>query len=186
MQSFRIFATVAFMLWIMVDGMAVFRYKSAVAENRDRFSLVVLMIGNMAGWWSSIGFAFSPIGRLHSVLLQEVGLLIMVAGIVLRSTAIAQLGRFHTPNVAIRSDHQLKQDGLYRYVRHPSYLGALIAFVGFSLALGNWVSILITMTIMPCIYLYRIHEEDAALVSAFGAPYREYCLRTKRLIPWLY
>lgn len=53
---------------------------------------------------------------------------------------------------------------MYRHVRHPSYLGALIAFLGFSLASGNWLSMVVIMGITPCLYLYRIHEEDAALL----------------------
>jgi len=71
-------------------------------------------------------------------------------------------------------------------VRHPSYLGALIAFLGFSVALGNWLSVLTMMAIIPWLYLYRIREEDAVLLAAFGDEYRDYCRRTKRLIPGLY
>lgn len=186
MPLLRDAAVVAFFLWLVVDGVLVFRLKTGAAENRDRFSLRVLMIGNMLTWWTSIGLAFGPIGNFHAVAVQVVGLIVMAIGIAVRSTAIAQLGRFHTPNVAIRSDHQLKQDGLYRLVRHPSYLGALIAFLGFSLALGNWLSVAVTMGVLPALYLYRIHEEDAALLAAFGEAYRDYRRRTKRLIPWLY
>lgn len=186
MAILRDTALAVFFLWLLIDGLAVFRYKTGAAENRDRFSLKVIMAGNMLCWWIAIGLAFGTLGAMHSIVVQTAGLVVMAIGIVLRFTAIAQLGRFHTPNVAIRADHQLKETGLYRYVRHPSYLGALIAFLGFSLALGNWLSVLVTMTITPCIYLYRIHEEDAALLAAFGDPYRAYCQRTKRLIPWVY
>ena len=186
MTILRDVAIAIFFLWIFVDGVVVFRHKTGAAENRDRFSLTVLMVGNLVAWWISIGLAFGTRAAMHSVAVQIAGLVVMAIGIIVRSTAIAQLGRFHTPNVAVRTDHQLKQTGLYRYVRHPSYLGALIAFLGFSLALGNWLSLVVSMSIMPCIYLYRIHEEDAALLSAFGDSYREYCLHTKRLIPWLY
>lgn len=179
-------AITVFFLWIFVDAVVVFRHKTDKVENRDHFSLTLLMIGGPLAWSISIGLAFSTIGTIHWVALQIAGLIVMGIGIVVRSTAIIQLGRFHTPNVAVRSDHQLKQTGLYRYVRHPSYLGALIAFFGFGFALGNWLSVLVMMAIMPCIYLYRIHEEDAALLAELGEAYRQYCLRTKRLIPWLY
>lgn len=179
-------AITVFFLWIFIDGVVVFRHKTGESENRDRFSLKVVMMGNMLAWSLSIFLAFSSYGALHSPALQIAGLVLLVAGIMLRSTAIAQLGRFHSPNVAILADHQLIESGLYRYVRHPSYLGALIAFLGFSLGLGNWLSIVVINGILPLVYLYRIHEEDAALLSAFGESYRAYCQRTKRLIPWLY
>jgi len=186
MMQIRFLAIAVLMLWIFIDGFVVFRYKTGEAENRDRFSLKIVMTGNLLALWTGIGLAFSPYGTLYSIPMQLLGLSLMLFGIILRSTAIAQLGRFHSPNVAIHADHRLIETGLYRYVRHPSYLGGLIAFLGFSFALANWLSILVMMTILPCVYLYRIHEEDNALLLAFGDSYRSYCQRTKRLIPWLY
>jgi protein-S-isoprenylcysteine O-methyltransferase len=185
-MNLRDVAITVFFLWIFIDAIVVFRHKTDKVENRDHFSLKLLMIGGPLAWSISIALAFSTNGTIHWVALQTAGLVVMGIGITVRSTAIIQLGRFHTPNVAVRSDHQLKQTGLYRYVRHPSYLGALIAFLGFGFALGNWLSVVVMMLITPCIYLYRIHEEDTALSAELGEPYRQYCLRTKRLIPWLY
>ena len=186
MTILRDVALAVFFLWLFVDAVVVFRHKTGKVENRDRFSMMLLMIGGPLVWLISISLAYSTIGALPWVVLQVAGLVVMGIGIVVRSTAIVQLGHFHTPNVAVRKDHKLKESGLYRHVRHPSYLGALIAFLGFSLALGNWLSMVVIMGITPCLYLYRIHEEDAALLAAFGDEYRAYCLRTKRLIPWLY
>ena len=179
-------AIILFFLWLFVDAIVVFRHKTDKVENRDHFSLTLLMIGGPLAWSISIALAFSDMGTIQWTALQIAGLVVMGIGIAVRSTAIIQLGRFHTPNVAVRSDHQLKQTGLYRYVRHPSYLGALIAFLGFGFALGNWLSVVVMMAITPCIYLYRIHEEDAALSAELGEAYRQYCVRTKRLIPWVY
>ncbi len=186
MTILRNIAIAVFFLWIFIDSMMVFRHATGAAENRDRFSLKVLMVGSLLALWIGIGLAFGTVGAMHSAAVQGAGLAVMGIGIAVRSTAIAQLGRFHTPNVAVRADHQLKQTGLYRFVRHPSYLGALIAYLGFSIALGNWLGMAVIMAITPCIYLYRIHEEDAAMLAAFGEPYRVYCARTKRLLPWLF
>ena len=103
-----------------------------------------------------------------------------------RSTARTQLGRLHTPNVAVLADLQVKDTGLHRYVRHPSYLGALIAFVGVGFALGNGWSLLLIVLVTPAMYLHRIREEELALTEGLGAPYREYFRCTKRLIPGIY
>jgi protein-S-isoprenylcysteine O-methyltransferase len=185
-MSLRNIAIALLFAWMFLDSLAVFRHKTGAAENRDRSSLKLLMVGSMLALWSSIGVAFTPVGAMHSTAVQGVGLAVMAIGILVRSIAIAQLGRFHTPNVAIRTDHQLRVTGLYRVVRHPSYLGALIAYFGFGLALGNWLSVLILMAVLPALYLYRMHEEDAAMLAAFGDQYRAYCARTRRLIPWVY
>ena len=186
MTDLRYASIVILFTWMVIDSVFVFRHKTGKAENRDRFSLLLLILGGPVALWISIGFAFSPIGALHSPMLQWLGLMLMAVGIAVRSAAIVQLGRFHTPNVAVRADHQLRITGLYRLVRHPSYLGALIAYLGFGLALGNWASVLVLMALVPALYLYRIHEEDAALLAAFGETYRAYCIKTKRLIPWVY
>lgn len=180
-------ATLAiFFLWLMIDGAAVARHATGKVENRDRFSLIAIVVGNFVALFAAIGLSYSSIGSMHSIVLQIAGMIVMVSGIIVRTIAIAQLGRFHTPNVAVRQDHRLIDTGLYRHVRHPSYLGALIAFFGFSVALGNWLSVAVVMIVTLCIYIFRIHEEESALEAAFGDDYRAYRRRTKRLIPGLY
>lgn len=186
MNLVRSIALVAFFVWLTIDAVVVFRLKTGKAENRDQSSMKLLMIGGPVVYAISIGLSYGNVGALHSVALQLAGLVIFGAGIAVRSVAIAQLGRFHTPNVAIRSDHQLKQDGLYTHVRHPSYLGAVIAFVGFTLALGNWLSVAVMTSLTTCLYLYRIKEEEAVLEAAFGDAFHRYAARTKRLIPGIY
>lgn len=186
MPILRDIAIAVLFVWVIVDAAVVMRHKTDKAENRDRSSLLVLAIAGPLVSVVSIGLAFTTIGAVHWVAAQFVGFMLMAIGIAVRSTAIAQLGRFHTPNVAVRQDHTLKDTGLYRYVRHPSYLGALIAFLGFGLALDNWLSLVVIMGVTPVIYLYRVHEEEQALSEAFGDAYRRYCARTKRLIPRVY
>ena len=186
MPNLRAIAIGVFFAWIFIDGIAVFRLRTGAAENRDKASMKVLMVANMLTWWFCIAWSFRATGAMDRPELQWLGLGLLALGIAIRSTAIVQLGRFHTPNVAILGDHQLLETGLYRHVRHPSYLGALVAFVGFGLALGNWISLAAVVVVMPATYLFRMHEEDAALLSAFGDSYRAYCQRTKRLIPWIY
>ena len=183
----RNIALALFVVWIVLDGVVVFRRVSGKAENRDRFSLRAIAAGNLLAWIVAIWLAFAHPGTLHpTVPLQIAGLVLMPLGILVRSIAIAQLGRFHTPNVAVLSDHEVMDRGLYRHVRHPSYLGALVAFFGFGLTLGNWLGLLVIVLLMPIVYLFRIHEEEAALHAALGERYGDYCRRTKRLIPGVY
>lgn len=182
----RDIAITAFFCWILIDGIVVFRRRTGASENRDRSSLQVLMAGNMLAWIVAIWLAFADPSTIRPSLLQIAGLFVLALGIAIRSVAIAQLGRFHTPNVAVLADHEVCERGLYRYVRHPSYLGALIAFLGFGFALGNWLSLVILVLLSLAVYVYRIHEEETALRAGLGERYADYCRRTKRLIPGLY
>ena len=104
----------------------------------------------------------------------------------LRWYAIIYLGRFFTVNVAIAADHRLIDGGPYRFVRHPSYSGALMVFLGLGLCIGNWLSVAVMIVPISLVFIWRIHVEEAALLQGLGDSYREYMGRTKRLIPSIY
>jgi len=107
-------------------------------------------------------------------------------GLALRWYSIMYLGRFFTVNVAIHSRHEVIDTGPYRLIRHPSYAGALLAFLGLALCLANWWSLALIM--LPILWAFgrRMSLEESALASALGAPYVKYMGRTKRLAPFIY
>jgi protein-S-isoprenylcysteine O-methyltransferase Ste14 len=96
------------------------------------------------------------------------------------------LGRFFTVNVAIAKDHRVVSDGPYRFVRHPSYTGALVAFIGLGILVHNWMAALLLVVPITIMFLWRIHIEERALSAALGKAYTDYMARTKRLIPFVY
>ena len=55
-----------------------------------------------------------------------------------------------------------------------------------ALCIGNWVSIAVMAVPILSVFLWRIHVEEAALLSGLGSQYRSYMDRTKRLIPDVY
>ena len=111
---------------------------------------------------------------------------VMIAGLVVRWTAILSLGKAFSVNVAIRKAQKLYRSGLYRLVRHPSYSGMLLCFVAIALAQRNWIGAALVTIPTTAALLYRIHVEEAALHQAFGAEYQAYSETTKRLIPGIY
>lgn len=78
------------------------------------------------------------------------------------------------------------ESGPYRLVRHPSYTGALLAFLGFGFSLGNWLALLVIIVPIFVAFAYRIKVEERALVDALGDRYVSYARRTKRLLPFIY
>jgi len=85
--------------------------------------------------------------------------------------------------VAVHSDHSVVESGLYRFMRHPSYTGLLIVFLGFAVYLGNWVSLIALLVPITLGVAYRVAKEERALLDALGPAYASYCARTKRFIP---
>jgi protein-S-isoprenylcysteine O-methyltransferase Ste14 len=71
-------------------------------------------------------------------------------------------------------------------VRHPSYTGALMAFLGLALCLANLASLAMMVVPVFLVFLRRMQVEDGALLQALRDPYRDYMKRTKRLIPAIY
>jgi protein-S-isoprenylcysteine O-methyltransferase len=107
-------------------------------------------------------------------------------GLALRWYSIVYLGRFFTVNVAIHSGHEVIDTGPYRFIRHPSYTGALLAFLGLALSLANWWSLALIMVPVLWAFTRRMSVEESALANALGAPYIQYMGRTKRLAPFIY
>jgi protein-S-isoprenylcysteine O-methyltransferase Ste14 len=155
---------------------------------KDRGSLLLLFPVIFASSWIASWYgethAHTMLGGAHW--LKAAGLALLIAGIAVRATAIVTLGRSFSTNVAIRTTQTLRTTGLYAWVRHPSYSGMLLIFLGIGLYERNWVSVAI-ITIFPiAALLYRIHVEEAALAEAFGAHYLDYKQRTRRLVPGIY
>ncbi|WP_131536533.1 methyltransferase family protein [Pedobacter nototheniae] len=114
------------------------------------------------------------------------GMLIAILGFILRFVAIQQLGKSFTVDVQIAKNQQLKQDGLYATLRHPSYTGVLMAFLGLAITFSNWLSLVVICIPIFIAFIYRITIEENVLKNEFGDEYVEYCKKTKRLIPYLY
>ena len=89
-------------------------------------------------------------------------------------------------DVIIEKDHELVERGPFRIVRHPSYTGLLLAFVGLALSLGNWAGLLVSLMPIGAAFIHRMNVEEDALSRALGPRYAEYMKRTKRLVPFIY
>ena len=110
----------------------------------------------------------------------------VIAGEAFRQWSTYTLGRFFTAPVVIMSGHKLLTKGPYGVVRHPGYLGALMANAGLGLMVQSWLAPLVTMCIIALAYVYRIYLEEKALKREFGSKYVDYSRRTHRIIPYLF
>jgi protein-S-isoprenylcysteine O-methyltransferase Ste14 len=185
-----LFILVLSLLWMVSEIVLgiVKHSKDGATGNLDKKSLRVLWITIMASLVLGIFIEITGIGYMliQNIAISSIGIIVLIAGLIIRWIAILTLRRYFTVDVNIRSDHKIVDYGLYRYLRHPSYAGSILSFLGLGLAFCNWLSILILVIPVSIAYLYRIHVEEAALIGAFGDAYREYSRRTKRLIPGIY
>ncbi len=178
-----------YILWLVLETIGSRTKRSADPTNtRDRgsFRLIMILL------WVAIGLVFAlpfflPQATIlwHRSAIFFVGIALMLVGMAFRFYTMSLLGRFFTYQVAVHPGQTVVEAGPYRYIRHPSYSGALITLVGLGLALGNWAGLLALLACMVPAYAYRISVEEAALLNALGEPYKQYVRRTRRLIPFL-
>ena len=135
-------------------------YLPAYADSKDFWT-----IGDDSVRWLGIGLA--------------------AAGGALRLWPVFVLGNRFSGLVAIQPGHRLVTTGVYRIIRHPSYLGLLTNALGWALAFRSGVGLILVALLIPPL-IVRINSEERLLSSEFGDEYESYRARTSRLIPGIY
>ena len=180
----------AFASWVVPEVIAWRVKRSTDSSNAwDQGSLNVIV-----ALWSigiTIDFALSLLLPQAAIswkraAIFSAGICLMMLGNALRWYSATVLGKYFTFDVAIHSGQVLVEAGPYRYIRHPSYSGALLTLLGFGLALGNWAGLAAILSCMGSAYAYRIPIEEATMASVLGEAYRQYMKRTWRLVPFLF
>jgi protein-S-isoprenylcysteine O-methyltransferase Ste14 len=180
---------VSYVAWILFEVvMGRSRKAKGTAKGKDRGSFFFLVGMIWFGIFLDFTFCFGvqqaaiPWWRVQ---IFFAGIALMWIGIGFRYYCMRVLGRYFTFDVAVHGGQTVVEAGPYRYIRHPSYTGAIITLVGFGLTLGNWAGLLALIVCGAIGYAYRIRVEENALVGALGEPYRQYMARTRRLVPFL-
>ena len=78
-------------------------------------------------------------GNFSIALILWIGIAIEIGGIAVHIVAVNTLGKYYMGVLQTVDKQQIVKNGLYKYIRHPGYLGVLLLSVGFGLAMGNWI-----------------------------------------------
>ena len=164
------------------------RSRSRTGKKQNRSTLLVVWLVIIVSVAAGIYVAKHWLAAAlpHQQGFMFAGIALFVTGLLLRWWAIITLGRFFTVDVTIEPDHELVERGPFRMVRHPSYTGVLLAFVGLALTLGNWSALLVILVPIGAAFIHRMNVEENALSGALGLQYSDYMRRTKRLVPFIY
>lgn len=111
-----------------------------------------------------------------SKLLRNVGLLMVICGQFLRTRAMAQAAQSFSHLVALKKkeDHVLVTNGIYSWVRHPSYAAYLLWAVGSQVMLCNPICTILFTGVLHGFFKRRIETEEEYLVKFFGDDYVQY------------
>ena len=176
-------------LWAFAPELRIVRRARREQASTDSRSLQVITRGQGLALLVSFFIAWLPAMRIaprHSRVVFLVGVMVLVAGSLLRRHCWRMLGASFTGDVRARADQEVISRGAYRILRHPSYTGGIMLNVGVGIALGSWASALLLTVASFAVYRYRIGVEERALVATIGEPYRRFMVGRKRLIPFVY
>ena len=160
------------------------RSKNRITYSGDKASLGVLYALITTGYFLSFATGATKIGRVYPWgTFFAIGTGLIALGLIIRINSMLTLRQYFTYSVAKVDDHQLVETGVYKVIRHPGYLGQLMIFLGISISLSNWLSILAMMLPVALGYVYRIKVEERFMLQQFSNNYLDYQKRTKRIIP---
>ena len=161
--------------------------RGTVVKSSDKGSIWLLLCCIALGYFSSFMIGFTTLGRVYQWnIFFAIGATLVVIGSFIRVKAIMTLKHHFTYTVTNVESHELIETGLYKYLRHPGYLGQVLIFMGVATGLSNWLSIVSMFIFIMIGFSYRIRVEEKFLVAEMGEKYINYQKRTKRLFPVIY
>ena len=129
----------------------------------------------------SIDPYLGPIGVLQSDAIVLTGTALLTAGFGLAMASHFALGHGWRSGFDGGGPAQLRVDGLYRVSRNPSFVGVMIAQVGFWLALPSWFSTVCLVVGVVAVDRQTLSEERH-MEPVFSDAYTEYKRRVRRWI----
>jgi len=163
------------------------RRKANATTTNDKGSLWLLYGLITLGYTLSFSIGATKIGRMVPWnTFFSIGMALVVMGFIIRIHSMLTLKQYFSYSVTKVENHKIIATGLYKFIRHPGYLGQLMIFLGISISISNWFSILLMMIPILIGYLYRMRIEEKFMSVQLGEDYLVYQEHTKRIIPLLY
>ena len=179
--NFDIIIVLIYLFWIVFESSISIKERDKGEKTSDFGTLEFYAISQALTFLSALWFDSiwpSP-GFAHFL-----GLDVFLFGICFRLCAIINLGHYYSHIVREVDDHKIIDSGPYKYIRHPAYVGMIVAHIGIVLYFFNLVTLLIFfLSLIPAIIL-RIFIEEKTLFRIEG--YSDYAKNRKRLIPLIW
>ena len=132
----------------------------------------------MQRWRVPLGFACAALFFLlarPTPLTLVIGVIVALPGLALRGWASGHL----------RKNESLAIGGPYAYTRNPLYLGSFLIGLGFTIAAGRWLLVIVFAAMLLGIYLPVMRVESQALAELFGERYQRYAGQVPSFLPRL-
>ena len=189
---FRILTAVILLSYI---GTSIYFRRKADRDTSEQVSskddsqllVFVLRIGGVFLWFSPLIYAIHPAWMAWSKMdlpdsVRWIAGIVGFASLGLSRWTFKSLGTGVSPSVGTRREHQLSTSGPYRWIRHPLYVFATLAFLSIAALADSWFTA--TLAVLTFVLLaLRVQSEEAHLIEKFGDEYRDYMKHTGRFFP---
>lgn len=187
MVHYKILVIIAGSICMWLTQPAFTMKETSDKKSSDRFSVILILAMSLVSVVAPVlDWAYFSTQRDAFSMFTFLGILMIVIGIGFRAMAVRFLGKYFTPTVQIKEDHNLITTGPYQIVRHPSYTGAFLAIIAGGVVLESLIGFIISCTAMIVAYYVRIGIEEKELTLRFGDDYLAYKQRTKMIIPYVW
>jgi len=132
-------------------------------------------------WLAAMLLEVTLLKRAFSWPLALASLLVFAAGQGLRIVAIRTLGVRWTVKVLTLPSEPPVTAGIFRWVRHPNYLGVVLEILALPLVHGAWLTASVFSVANAILLRYRIRAEEAALQAT--GDYERHFKQRPRFIP---
>ena len=163
------------LLYFAIPAIVIFFFGMLVSSTNGKDGLVLILWGLVKQTRQIPVLSFQNI----------FGLGLLLTGFIIAIVAQITLYRSYSSTLIIRENHQLITHGIYSLIRHPIYLGVILAAIGIPVCSASLLGFLIMSVLIP-VFLIRVKFEERLLIEAFGDDYRAYQVRTRKLIPFIY
>ena len=134
--------------------------------------------------WKPLPWVLPPSARFWMVI---VGALLYFPGMAFTLWGRLALGKNYFVSTGFGAqlfeDHQLITSGPFAIVRHPMYVGLILAAMGAVAIYMTWTTLYFAL--FAPLTLVRAKREEHALAEEFGEQWRDYCKRVPAFIPYL-
>ena len=153
----------------------------------ERFSMAMssLGLGVIPAIWVFTGQISAFDHATHPIIVL-IGLALFAASLRLFRLTHKALGAMWSHSLDLRKDHKLVTSGIYEKVRHPMYSAFWLWAIAQPFLLANWVAGFAGIVGFGTLFFLRVGQEERMMEDEFGQEYRDYCARTKRVVPGVY
>ena len=179
----KILYLVSFLVFLIIRKYYTAKYKKVeIVKNKKKAIDIVLLSFSGMGMLIPLVYVFSSVFDFANYdrpfWLTIIGVMVLIVANILLWFSHHNLGSNWTPTLAIKKEHKLVNNGVYKFIRHPMYAAHIYWALGQIAILPNWIAGFSFIIFAVLVLILRIKDEENMMVEQFGDEYADYMKHT--------